>query len=136
MLAFKSLKFKTDVSLFNKIVTQNINKLLKRLARLVFYKRAYDTIDRKILKKDSGILNLRGILMKIYRLDYQHHKDIVDDNVLTVFVAAKNKSEVEAFAKKLSYSIETITKLTHKEFEEQKAEIEHYKLEHADQYLD
>lgn len=37
--------------------------------------------------------------MKIYRLDYQHHKDIVDDNVLTVFVAAKNKSEVEAFAK-------------------------------------
>lgn len=27
--------------------------------------------------------------MKIYRLDYQHHKDIVDDNVLTVFVAAK-----------------------------------------------
>ena len=36
--------------------------------------------------------------MKIYRLDYQHHKDIVDDNVLTVFVA-KNKSEVEAFAK-------------------------------------
>ena len=74
--------------------------------------------------------------MKIYRLDYQHHKDIVDDNVLTVFVAAKNKREVEAFAKKLSYSIETITKLTHKEFEEQKAEIEHYKLEHADQYLD
>ena len=89
MLAFKSLKFKTDVSLFNKIVTQNINKLLKRLARLVFYKRAYDTIDRKILKKDSGILNLREFLMKIYRLDYQHHKDIVDDNVLTVFVAAK-----------------------------------------------
>ena len=38
--------------------------------------------------------------MKIYRLDYQHHKDIVVDNVLTVFVA------------------------------------EHYKLEHADQYLD
>ena len=27
--------------------------------------------------------------MKIYRLDYQHHKDIVDDNVLTVFVVLK-----------------------------------------------
>lgn len=74
--------------------------------------------------------------MKIYRLDYQHHKDIVEDNILTVFVIAKNKGEVEAFAKKVNYSIEKITKLTQKEYEEQKNNVEHYKLEYADQYLD
>lgn len=27
--------------------------------------------------------------MKFFKLDYQHHKDIVDDNVLTMFVLAK-----------------------------------------------
>ncbi|BBD88775.1 MULTISPECIES: 30S ribosomal protein S17e [Staphylococcus] len=74
--------------------------------------------------------------MKIFRLDYQHNKDIVDENILTVFVVAKNKGEVDAFAKKLGYSIEKITKLTHKEFDEEKSKIEHYRLEHADQYLD
>ena len=37
--------------------------------------------------------------MKFFKLDYQHNKDIVDDNVLTMFVIAKNKDEVEEFAK-------------------------------------
>ena len=74
--------------------------------------------------------------MKIFRLDYQHNKDIVDENILTVFVVAKNKGEVEKNKKKLGYSIEKITKLTHKEFDEEKSKIEHYRLEHADQYLD
>ena len=37
--------------------------------------------------------------MKVYKLNYQHHKDIVDDNVLTMFVTADNQEEVEAFAK-------------------------------------
>ena len=31
--------------------------------------------------------------MKFYRLDYQHHKDIVDENILTVFVVAQNKGK-------------------------------------------
>lgn len=38
--------------------------------------------------------------MNIYKLRYQHYKDIVDDNILTVFVLAKNEEEVEQFAKK------------------------------------
>ena len=29
--------------------------------------------------------------MKIFRLDYQHNKDIVDENILTVFVVAKTR---------------------------------------------
>ena len=29
--------------------------------------------------------------MNIYKLRYQHYKDIVDDNILTVFVLAKMK---------------------------------------------
>ena len=73
--------------------------------------------------------------MKFFKLDYQHHKDIVDDNVLTMFVLAKDKDEVEAFAKKLGYAVENIKKLTEKEFEHEKEVIEHYRLEHADQYL-
>ena len=39
--------------------------------------------------------------MKFFKLDYQHHKDIVDDNVLTMFVLAKDKDEVEAFCKEI-----------------------------------
>ena len=58
--------------------------------------------------------------MKFFKLDYQHHKDIVDDNVLTMFVLAKDKDEVEAFAKKLGYAVENIKKLTEKEFEHEK----------------
>ena len=55
--------------------------------------------------------------MKVYKLNYQHHKDIVDDNVLTMFVTADNQDEVEAFAKKLHYKIEHLSPLTKKEFE-------------------
>ena len=73
--------------------------------------------------------------MKFFKLDYQHHKDIVDDNVLTMFVLAKDKDEVEAFAKKIGYAVENIKKLTEKEFEHEKEVTEHYRLEHADQYL-
>ncbi|RLY74302.1 hypothetical protein D9V09_02100, partial [Staphylococcus epidermidis] len=56
--------------------------------------------------------------MKVYKLNYQHHKDIVDDNVLTMFVTADNQDEVEAFAKKLHYKIEHLSPLTKKEFED------------------
>ena len=35
--------------------------------------------------------------MNIYRLRYQHHKDIVDDNILTVFVLAKMKKMYEIY---------------------------------------
>ncbi|AGZ25645.1 MULTISPECIES: hypothetical protein [Staphylococcus] len=73
--------------------------------------------------------------MTFYKLEYQHNKDIVDDNVLTVFVIAKNKGEVEEFAKKLGYAVEKITKLTQQEFDHEKETTEHYRLEHADQYL-
>ena len=52
--------------------------------------------------------------MKVYKLNYQHHKDIVDDNVLTMFVTADNQDEVEAFAKKLHYKIEHLSTLTKK----------------------
>ncbi|WAE41847.1 hypothetical protein LQ944_05485 [Staphylococcus pasteuri] len=73
--------------------------------------------------------------MKFFKLDYQHNKDIVDDNVLTMFVIAKNKDEVEEFAKKLGYAVENIKKLSQKEFDHEKEFTEHYRLEHADQYL-
>ena len=63
--------------------------------------------------------------MKVYKLNYQHHKDIVDDNVLTMFVTAK----------KLHYKIEHLSPLTKKEFEDEKAKDSHYRLEHVDHYL-
>lgn len=50
--------------------------------------------------------------MNIYKLRYQHYKDIVDDNILTVFVLAKNEEEVEQFAKKVSYAVEYYTNLS------------------------
>ena len=37
-----------------------------------------------------------------------------------MFVLAKDKDEVEAFAKKLGYAVENIKKLTEKEFEHEK----------------
>lgn len=73
--------------------------------------------------------------MKFYRLEYQHHKDIVDDNVLTVFVVAKNEEQVENFAKKCHYAVEKIVPLTEKEFEIEKEMNEHFRMEHADQYV-
>ena len=59
--------------------------------------------------------------MNIYRLRYQHHKDIVDDNILTVFVLAKNEEDVRKFAKTVNYKA--------------KAKGETYRLEHADTYI-
>ncbi|OHQ40454.1 hypothetical protein [Staphylococcus sp. HMSC069E09] len=73
--------------------------------------------------------------MKFYRLDYQYHKDIVDENILTVFVVAQNKGEVEQLAKKLRYAVENITKLTEKEFKKEKETNEHFRLEYAENYL-
>ena len=67
-----------------------------------------------------GIYTKGGGIMKFYRLDYQHHKDIVDENILTVFVVAQNKGEVEQLAKKLRYAVENITKLTEKNLRKRK----------------
>ena len=61
--------------------------------------------------------------MKVYKLNYQHHKDIVDDNVLTMFVTADNQDEVEAFAKNYITKIEHLSPLTKKEFEDEKRKI-------------
>ena len=58
--------------------------------------------------------------MNIYKLRYQHYKDIVDDNILTVFVLAKNEEEVEQFAKKVSYAVESITQISQEEYEKEK----------------
>ncbi|MCU5746943.1 hypothetical protein N9R04_09660 [Staphylococcus sp. SQ8-PEA] len=74
--------------------------------------------------------------MNIYRLKYQHYKDIVDDNVLTVFVLAKNEDEVRAFAKKLTYKVEDVTQVTQEEYEREKEKYDHFGLEHAENYLD
>lgn len=57
--------------------------------------------------------------MNIYKLRYQHYKDIVDDNILTVFVLAKNEEEVEQFAKKVSYAVESITQISQEEYEKE-----------------
>ena len=59
--------------------------------------------------------------MNIYRLRYQHHKDIVDDNILTVFVLAKK--------------VEDVKHTTYEAYEEAKAKGETYRLEHADTYI-
>ncbi|PTK87258.1 hypothetical protein BUZ20_03980 [Staphylococcus haemolyticus] len=74
--------------------------------------------------------------MNIYKLRYQHYKDIVDDNILTVFVLAKNEEGVEQFAKKVSYAVESITQISQEEYEKEKAKDEHFGLEHAENYLD
>ena len=61
--------------------------------------------------------------MNIYKLRYQHYKDIVDDNILTVFVLAKNEEEVEQFAKKVSYTVESITQISQEEYEKKKLKM-------------
>lgn len=61
--------------------------------------------------------------MNIYKLRYQHYKDIVDDNILTVFVLAKNEEEVEQFAKKVSYAVESITQISQEEYEKKKLKM-------------
>ena len=81
--------------------------------------------------KTMGELN-----MKIFKLRYQHYKDIVDDNVLTCYVLAKNKKEVEQFAKKVSYKIEHMEKISKRKYQKEKAKGNGYALEHADHYLD
>ena len=60
--------------------------------------------------------------MKFYRLDYQHHKDIVDENILTVFVVAQNKGSRTACQKVLRYAVENITKLTEKNLRKKRNE--------------
>ncbi|MGW9855816.1 DNA-dependent RNA polymerase auxiliary subunit epsilon [Staphylococcus hominis] len=74
--------------------------------------------------------------MNIYKLFYQHHKDIVDDNILTVFVLAKSEEDVRKFAKVVNYKIEDIKQTTYEDYEEAKAKGETYRLEHADTYID
>lgn len=74
-------------------------------------------------------------VMNIYRLCYQHHKDIVDDNILTVFVLAKNEEDVRKFAKTVNYKVEDVKHTTYEAYEEAKAKGETYLLEHADTYI-
>ena len=51
--------------------------------------------------------------MNIYKLRYQHHKDIVDDNILTVFVLTKNEEDVRKFAKTVNYKVEDVKHTTY-----------------------
>ena len=83
------------------------------------------------------ITNVNHICFSVSDLNtsIQFYKDIVDDNVLTMFVTTDNQDEVEAFAKKLHYKIEHLSPLTKKEFEDEKAKDSHYRLEHVDHYL-
>lgn len=73
--------------------------------------------------------------MNIYKLRYQHYKDIVDDNILTVFVLAKMKKKLNN-SRKVSYAVESITQISQEEYEKEKAKDEHFGLEHAENYLD
>ena len=66
--------------------------------------------------------------MNIYRLRYQHHKDIVDDNILTVFVLAKNEEDVRKFAKTVNYKVEDVKHTTYEAYEEAKAKVKHIAL--------
>ncbi|WP_231917242.1 hypothetical protein [Staphylococcus croceilyticus] len=88
----------------------------------------------KELKMIGHILK-EGIFMNIYRLKYQHYKDI-DSNVLTVFVEADSEEDVKKFAKVVSYSVEDIQKLSEEEYKKERAETESFGLEHADKYID
>ena len=54
--------------------------------------------------------------MNIYKLRYQHYKDIVDDNILTVFVLAKMKKKLNN-SRKVSYAVESITQISQEEYE-------------------
>ena len=74
--------------------------------------------------------------MNIYKLRYQHYKDIVDDNILTVFVLAKMKKKLNNSRKVVSYAVESITQISQEEYEKEKAKDEHFGLEHAENYLD
>lgn len=74
--------------------------------------------------------------MNIYKLYYQHYKDIVDDNVLKVFVLANNEDEVKQFAKKAAYSIEKIEEVSQEEYEKERKNGNSFGLEHADKFLD
>ena len=67
-------------------------------------------------------------VMNIYRLRYQHHKDIVDDNILTVFVLAKNEEDVRKFAKTVNYKVEDVKHTTYEAYEEAKAKVKRIAL--------
>lgn len=58
--------------------------------------------------------------MNIYKLRYQHYKDIVDDNILTVFVLAKMKKKLNN-SRKVSYAVESITQISQEEYEKEKS---------------
>ena len=66
--------------------------------------------------------------MNIYKLRYQHHKDIVDDNILTVFVLAKNEEDVRKFAKTVNYKVEDVKHTTYEAYEEAKAKVKRIAL--------
>ena len=66
--------------------------------------------------------------MNIYKLRYQHHKDIVDDNILTVFVLAKNEEDVRKFAKTVNYKVEDVKHTTYEAYEESKAKVKRIAL--------
>ena len=59
--------------------------------------------------------------MNIYKLRYQHYKDIVDD-ILTVFVLAKMKKKLNN-SKKVSYAVESITQISQEEYEKKKLKM-------------
>lgn len=60
--------------------------------------------------------------MNIYKLRYQHYKDIVDDNILTVFVLAKMKKKLNN-SRKVSYAVESITQISQEEYEKKKLKM-------------
>lgn len=67
--------------------------------------------------------------MNIYKLRYQHYKDIVDDNILTVFVLAKMKKKLNNSRKSKLCSWEYYTNLSRR-IRKEKAKDEHFGLEH------
>ena len=73
--------------------------------------------------------------MKIFKLRYQHYKDIVDDNVLTCYVLAKIKRS-RTICEKVSYKIEHMEKISKRKYQKEKAKGNDYALEHANHYLD
>lgn len=66
--------------------------------------------------------------MNIYRLRYQHHKDIVDDNILTVFVLAKNEEDVRKFAKMVNYKVEDVKHTTYELMKKLKQKVKRIAL--------
>ncbi|SUM42622.1 Uncharacterised protein [Staphylococcus petrasii] len=85
--------------------------------------------------KMIGHILKEEIFMNIYKLKYQHYKDI-DNKILTVFVEADSEEDVKKFAKAVSYSVKDIEKLSDEEYKKERAKDESFGLEHADKYID